>query len=153
VAAFNLLKPKRVLEAEKLGVEVQRQGEFFFARTDYTDETLRQLIGAKTKAEFETLTKARPLERRRAKTPRVNPLRDRIDPSELSRQSMGASNQHHCRWVAHKGKVYATGRVIHRDPDTGNATGEHKSLKLEGWYEVSENTELFSLSGSAADLD
>ena len=121
-AAYQMLKPKPVVDAEEKGIDVKRQGEWFFIELDISDRTLATILEIKTLKEFRSIIKARPLEPR-------------------------GENNHIARWVIDPdGYVYAKGTVYHRDR-WGNSTGQHPPLHLGNvWHAVFRNTAIQSWS-------
>lgn len=122
--AFELLKPREVRKAEKEGIDVKRQGEWFFVSTGFGDEAIAALLG-KTKTSLRN-----------------------VKASALPTQSP-ESNLHVCRNFEAEGKRYARGKVYHRWPwGKQQVTGQHKTVNLgDEWHLVFHNTELASWSG------
>jgi hypothetical protein len=119
--AFELLKPLQVRRAEKQGISVQRQGEWFFVSTGFGDEAIAALLG-RTRTSL------------------------RVSPSPLPKQE-AQSNLHVCRHFDAEGNTYARGKVYHKSPINNRVTGEHKTLDLgEHWHLVFRNSELASWS-------
>ena len=58
--AYNALKPGAVINAERNGIPVRRQGEWFFVKTDNTDDDLMDRLGV-NKTTFKSMVKQRPL--------------------------------------------------------------------------------------------
>lgn len=108
--AFESLKPYAVRDAERDGLDVQRQGEWYFVPCDP------------------------PAGRSHAKQ------------IELPRRD-DRGNLHVVRAIVN-GSIYCTGNVFHRNPNTGRATGQHRTLKLDGWFTAHRNTELASWSAN-----
>ncbi len=109
--SFEVLKPKRIIEAEKQGVSPLRQGEWFFipvARPYLITHPIKE-------KDFE----------KSAALPSAD----------------DSSNQHICTRLKKIGKRYfVKGIVRHRNPRT-NRRADHKPLKLgEGIYEALCNT-------------
>jgi len=121
--AFSALKPYAVREAEKLGLTVLRQGEWFFIKVAEKGEAYKRL-GIPDRA-F-----------------RMRPL-----------PHHPAGNRHWCRLVEHKDefglvRYYCTGLVRHWDR-WGRSTREHSSLSLsDGYYLAVKNQEVISASAS-----
>lgn len=125
-SAFKLLKPVPVQQAESQGVEVKRQGEWFFVPTPLTDKDLAFQCGMTTTnfRYYQTGYLALPDQR-------VN--RDRAE-----------RNFHVTRWCEVNGVLYAKGRVSHRSGPSldSRLTREHFTLTLgETWHRVYRNTE------------
>lgn len=102
--AFQALKPEDVLQAEAKGLEVKRQGEWYFIPIDTTPrpEFWKRLIEWDMKPKF-----------------------------ELPRPTTSA-NIHICnRGINYKGLLIVTGSVRHIDPWHYNPTGEHKTVRLD----------------------
>ena len=123
--SFEMLKPRKVREVEKEGVNVTRQGEWFFIPTSNSPSDLAKKTGL-SKTKLVKLAKASAL-------PREN----------------SDSNLHVVKHLKLKGKTYAWGSVYHRDPFTKRASGEHRTITLGDLvHEVYKNTELASWSMS-----
>jgi len=132
--AFEALKPQEVQDYEAQGKTAKRQGEWFFIPTDLTDRHWADLLQVRTLAEFRKGLSVRPL---------PNPH---------------GGNEHVCRYITVNGAIFAQGTVRHVTPSHigwdghvygGNATGEHKALKLGNvWHEVYRNTEIKSYVNS-----
>jgi hypothetical protein len=122
--ALDSLKPPEVLQAIEEGTEVVRQGEWFFVKVAEPGQAYKMLGIA------DRQFKVRPL------------------PSTTDH-----SNQHVCRIFVEPTThtTYCTGTVFHRTPD-GIRTGEHKRLKLDGYYIPYHNTALVS-STSTSKMD
>jgi hypothetical protein len=119
--AFEMLKPPQVRKAERQGVSVQRQGEWFFVSTEFGDRALSALL-------------------RTNKTS----LKKRSAPSPLPFVDE-KSNRHDCRHFDAEGNTYAKGRVYHRWP-FGKVTGQHKTLNLGDCWHLVYRAELESWS-------
>ncbi len=150
--AFVSLKPKPVLDAEKAGRTVLRQGEWFFINTGVNDRQLSQNLGLRYGA-FAEQTERRAL-----------PVRDIQDVDQENRatgqRSTGQQNLHEALLftpdrkvtiggvVIKAGHVLARGKVFHRFPNFGSRlTGQHKTLNLgEFWYSVHRNLEVAAWS-------
>ena len=121
--AFKSLRPAPVRKAIGQGLEVLRQGEWFFVPTG--------ICGLHAMSDFvptETITEMRELAKQKSL-----PYRNK-------------GNHHDCKHFSVKrGKVtttYAFGKVYHRWP-WGGLTGQHKTLNLgEEWHRVYHNTEI-----------
>ena len=131
-AALKSLKPPVVQRAEKEGLTVQRQGEWFFIDRQLTDADMVRMTGSKTKTA---------LYDRNGKYSVVDALP--IDATT------GSRNQHVCRYARVRGKLYAT-RVVRHLNIWHAASREHREIKLgDGWWwEVAKNTEVRSWTGS-----
>jgi hypothetical protein len=121
--AFASLKPEPVREAEREGMTVIRQGEWFFVATGQDDAALAQDLGV-SRTRLGTLA-------------RVDALpRDRAD-----------SNRHDVKQViTPDGRRLAKGKVFHRTPgfggEKGTLTREHRTINLgETWHLVYQNTQ------------
>lgn len=84
--AIEILKPKAVRDAEKQGIKVIRQGEWFFVPFG-DDAKMKELTG---------IAKAK--------------LRSNKSPLPLATER---SNPHTCYQIIHKKQIYATGNVSH----------------------------------------
>ena len=113
--AFEVLKPDEVREAEAQGIEVKRQGEWFFIPTDIDKTNCKEFTGLSW-SKFKSI-KSQPLE------------------------NSNGSNFHWLKHIKNNGTIYGIGKVYHRD-GTGNLTGEHKSVNLyDTIHRVYRNTE------------
>lgn len=135
-AAFRQLKPPAVLRAEREGLDVRRQGEWFFVPTGVVGDraiamrrstSIAALYGAKLIRAGVPLPEDRPKDNRHWVARYLAPLRPEDPP-----------------WVR--------GRVIHRRADSrgddrkpGAPTREHRTLDLgEAWHVAVRNTEVMS---------
>ena len=128
--AFNALKPNDVRRAERQGVPVLRQGEWFFIPTGLDHAGFAQRVGL-TKTKLLDLAKIVPLPQRQ---------RPNQDVDTRSR------NKHCCRqfFVVGEG-IYTYGQVYHRNGWNNRVTNEHRTLKLgDQWHKVCLNTEVAS---------
>lgn len=104
--ALQALKPDAVLFAENQGLEVLRQGEWFFIRTELTNKDIREALKPSDGLILESM--------------------DLPAPSNV----FGGTSSHFVTNYAEIGdKIYAKGTCRH-------AQKEHKMLKLPGWYEA-----------------
>jgi hypothetical protein len=149
--AYEMLKPKPVRDAEADGLEVLRQGEWFFVPTNMNDAALAETLGwSRTKL---------------GKMAKVDALPKRANAAgdQGSTLSSSSSNLHVCRQlVLQSGKrIYVTGKVFHREPLStwamrdnpkkkwGDLTRQHQTLNLgKDWYIAYPNTEVQSWSMS-----
>lgn len=122
--AFKALKPAPVIAAEKAGVEVLRQGEWFFVPLEWTTKEFARLFGW-TQKHLNSIAEIRAL-----------PVQDR------------SSNKHTCRQVRlSETEIVCTGNVYHREPWDGAISGEHATVKLgRTWWHAWRNTERASWS-------
>ena len=124
--AYEILKPREVRAAEKQGIVVPRQGEWFFVPTDMDDDRLASLLSwTKTKLAEHSKVEALPHEK--------------------------DGNLHVCRHLSlQNGKrIYARGKVFHRSPFTGQRTGQHQTVDLgDQWHVAYHNTAVRSWSMS-----
>jgi hypothetical protein len=128
--AFNALKPQLVRRAERAGLAVVRQGEWFFIPTGLDHAGFAQKVGL-TKTKVLELAKIAPLPQRQ---------RANIDVDTRTR------NKHCCRqfFVVDEG-IYTFGSVYHRNGWNDRVTNEHRTLKLgDQWHRVCLNTEVAS---------
>jgi hypothetical protein len=117
--AVEILKPEVVQNAEKAGLEVRRQGEWFFIPTKKDDKAMAKYLGVA-----------------------VAQLRKQAKQKALPHRL--ASNRHVAKIFEAGEKNFASGVVYHRN-SSGKSTGEHRPLKLgEMWHEVARNTEIQS---------
>jgi hypothetical protein len=121
-SAFELLKPREVVKAERKGATVFRQGEWFFVATGIKGlRALSQSLGG--------------------------PVSSRITRAPLPVRA-GQTNLHFCQQVRSGEQVLVRGIVRHvRQTQSGvlRSTGEHKALRLDnGWHLAYRNTELAS---------
>jgi hypothetical protein len=126
--AFRCLKPKAVLAAERKGIEVKRQGEWFFVPTGLNNTAMAKLVGC-------TITQ----------------LKAKASESPLPRPTNQNSNLHMCRQVTVGDALYARGNVYHRwASQIGgkfHSTGQHKTIHLgDEWHTVHRNTEVAAWS-------
>ena len=132
--AFNALKPDIVRKAEEEKIKVERQGEWFFIKTQW--ETDKQFAG------FLKITQKF--------------LKQNSKTRALSKTNAD-SNNHVARFIQlpqpqPEGTMYVSGTVRHRFPKSewtgrsNRATGQHRPLKLDGWYIAARNTEVASWS-------
>jgi len=126
--AFRGLKPRPVREAERSGLKVVRQGEWFFVPTPYEGyRAIADLFHIRTIKETKEKAQVR-----------VLPYR----PEQRHR--------HVCRGLVRGQTIYVCGRVKHVDED-GYSTGEHPQVKLgDRWYRAYRNTEIQSWSQSGS---
>lgn len=130
--AFEGLKPDAVRTAERDGLPVVRQGEWFFLPTGLDDGAMARELGT-TKAGLARKAKRDGLPRQR-----------------------NDSNVHDVKQVVTEdGRRFARGRVFHRSPgfrgETGTLTREHKTINLgDRWHLVVANTQkaAWSMGGS-----
>lgn len=113
--AFDSLKPEAVKVAEKEGLPIQRQGEWFFVPTTNTPKSYGLLV-----KDIKQITLPKTTEQSANHVVRGKQLPD--------------------------GLALVTGTVYHRDNFTGKASGQHKQVKLAGWFLANRNTELASWS-------
>lgn len=126
--AFQILKPKAVVQAEKEGLEVKRQGEWFFIPTG--------IKGYSGLADFFQLTS-------------ITAAKKLAIMQVLPRQSE-QSNRHVCHQFKHENEpTLAFGSVRHWFAGSDQVTGQHRTLRLgEEWHECHKNTEIASWSAS-----
>lgn len=127
--AYEMLKPREVKKAEAEGVEVLRQGEWFFVPTGMKDEDLAATLEwSKTKLKQQTNNEALPVQR----------------------TGSTGSNLHVCRQVKLQGgkRIYVKGKVFHRHPFGDHPlTGQHPTVNLgDEWHIAYHNTEVRSWS-------
>jgi len=134
--AFTALIPEPVKRAKQAGIEVQRQGEWFFIKAaDSLADMADQLD--KTQAAVKQM------------------MRDQYTGAHPNAFGRGFSfpipddrksaNDHVCRQFSYGGARYATGSVVHKG-QVGRrgymATGEHRTLQLgDAFWKVYRNTE------------
>lgn len=122
--AYDSLKPPEVLQAEKEGKRVLRQGEWFFVDTDLTDEEL-----------CNTYKCSMSLFKRRQRLTSL-PAREGQNNRHVTTCPFGMPST-----------GYATGYVYHRDSTYGSSTGEHRKLELGNtWWRFYRNNEIMSWS-------
>lgn len=129
--AVESLKPDSVRNAERKGIDIYRQGEWFFVKEFNTIGDFARHLNMKVKdvkKEFEYTF------------PDVQ---------------ADSSNIHYGKYMDIDSKTYATGMIRHCDSYNYNihnkavASGEHKATKLgRGVYQVFKNTELESVTES-----
>lgn len=133
--AYNSLKPQAVKDAEKKGLEVLRQGEFFFIPVDAkTNAGIEALLSAGVhRGELDSLTlSAGPNRPNYAHGIEVK------DGARLKRSDL--------EWNAHRSvkadAVFVIGEVTH-------SGREHAPLELNGWYTAHANTAMksFTITG------
>lgn len=111
--AFESLKPSVVRKAERKGVAVKRQGEWFFLPTSFDDRAM---------ADYDDLT--------------LTQLKSVSKPSPLPVRNP-QSNQHVCRNFVARGSLFARGKVRHpehRTLDLGDEWHEvHRNTELASW--------------------
>lgn len=133
--AFKSLQPPEVQKAIKAGLNVLRQGEWFFVPTGWDTAALAKKLGFSQK-NLLSLATEKPL------------------PGKANRD-----NLHCCRWIQlvtgptpGQGPMYARGKVFHRHGVglASGLTGEHRTVRLgenlNEWYRVYHNAEKESWS-------
>jgi hypothetical protein len=143
--AYEILKPKQVLEAEKQGLEVLRQGEWFFIPTSKPKikklTKLEKMIILGNSASFnEDLIKLLGLNKKELEKQAIELLKE--VPKQQNLQ-VGNSRPNTVSLLVQQGeKVFCSGIVKH----TGR---EHADLKLNNWYLAVPNTsnENFTITG------
>ncbi len=157
--AYKSLRPQEVKDATEKGVDVQRQGEFFFIKVGdecpvkvmLTDEELRILRHPPSKWGFglavnrgwiddsseitgkEELTPLEEEYQREAKA--YNEVRlkfESITPTGGTISSVASAGHEAESYVLVDGTYYVRGKVKH-------SRREHGELNLEGWYKVVSN--------------
>lgn len=129
--AIESLKPAPVKESEAAGVPVLRQGEWFFVPFAKDDADLATKLGLASKTAVRKQSRMRPLPRRDA-----------------------SSRAHFAVTLIHDNRIYARGTVHHRREvmrpyrEKWCASGEHRPLRLDGWYAVYPNLEIASWTQS-----
>lgn len=152
-AAFDRLKPNYIRDAERGGIPVFRQGEWFFkqrVRWDseqqkyipITVEDYRKSQGL-TKKKFKELTEriALPRQTERSNVHMVKTLKNytAFDEDVSTRFT---------EWKFTEGDSIVWGKVEHRTPQ-GRLSGEHKTIDLgDTLYTVYKNTEYGSFSSN-----
>ena len=115
--AYNSLKPQSVKDAEKDGLNVKRQGEWFFIPT--------KLTGAFIKENYKKVVSRRFIDNQQQEERSVFPeLILRAGPNRPNRAKLG---------FQHNGIVYVNGKISH----TGR---EHQDLNLSDWHIAIPNT-------------
>jgi hypothetical protein len=134
-AAYDLLKPDAVKAAEKAGLTVLRQGEWFFIPVAETVAAKLDGIKAKTPKMVKRITLQAGGNRPNEATG-IQLHQGRAIPDE--RQSWSTDS----RQVAARSDYFVTGRVTH----TGR---EHAPILLRGWFKAVPNTatESFTITG------
>lgn len=112
--AINALKPRQVLDAEATGVDVKRQGEWFFVPLDSpaTDKSVAASLGM-TQTLLCKRSKPRPLPKQHAE-----------------------SNDHTCRWIECGRQILATGLVRHPEHRSVKLDSWHvvyKNREIRSW--------------------
>lgn len=135
--ALESLRPAEVSQAIENGLEVKRQGEWFFIPTDLTEEDVMERLGYSF----------------------VTHLRKSTVQRDLPKQQDSSDNVHVARLAALPDgslpdPIIATGKVYHRHDIPwlrGTSTGEHRSLDLNGFYIAMPNTAVqsWSIGGNA----
>lgn len=136
--AYWALKPEAVTQAEIDGIEVQRQGEWFFVKVDEGEEAYLDALAKDCEKELKKSGK------------------DFYETDTLLYVRGGLlQNRDHNREKRHK----ATRMLVlkGRDPVSGeevlttyvkgtirHTQGQHRMLKLEGWYSAHENMQINS---------
>lgn len=143
-AAYASLKPKAVIEAEKRGVKVLRQGEWFFIPSKApripklsVRERMQILLDNTWSGDRALMERiAGGLRRSMSRTPRGILLKV---PRPLN-LSAGDNRPNTVEMGLQVGKVtYATGMVSH-------SGREHAELQLKGWYQAVPNTSVASFT-------
>lgn len=145
--AYEALKPKEVIAAEKKGLKILRQGEWFFIpckapkKKKLTPEQKMIVLASMADSwESDRVAKAMGISkdalRKKAET-----LTSGI-PREMNLQAGNSRPNTVDSCVIEPGKTYCTGKVRH----TGR---EHKDLILKGWYLAVPNTSIenFTVTG------
>ena len=144
-AAYKSLKPKQVLAAELKGLNVKRQGEWFFIPTKYKpkgvkkdqkdfpfqDRLLMAAIGRGWG--FENFFSKEEIARLTKKNEKLNGM---IGGEKTLRAGQNRPNTVE-RGIIEKGITYVQGKVKH----TGR---EHEDLELDGWHIAIPNTSVQS---------
>lgn len=123
--AFYHLMPHRVKKTIAQGIEVKRQGEWFFIPLNIgkSDASLAQYLHIKI-----------------ARIKSSYPLQN-----SLPRQST-QSNRHVCRLFKYRNQHFCSGTVFHWESWRNQSSGQHASLKLDSWHIAYKNTEIQSWS-------
>jgi hypothetical protein len=135
--AFLSMQPDVVTKAVVDGKEVKRQGEWFFIKVSDTRHEFVDSIGISLSA----FSRECRNNGHGGKTPL--PQRDNPDGS--------GSNTHETTIFKHDGKLYCTGKVYHRDPNTSRLSRQHATVDLgDAVYEAHINVEVqsWSMDGS-----
>lgn len=132
--AYETLKPKKVVVAERKGLKVLRQGEWFFIpckgpklkKLSQTD-TIKALQTSRWSGELQKLLGLKKLSQKEEKS-----LLDKIPrPRELR---AGQNRPNKVEWCVVQNKTtFVRGKVIH-------SGREHANLVLKGWYVAVPNT-------------
>lgn len=154
--AYRLLKPKAVHDAESAGLEVQRQGEYYFVPTSLTREDIREKMGRFAAALTGNKPKLATVEAfKKAVRPRgiCHPIRDAKDaPSAIRSRNVHVAT----RTITFPDEplgMLVSGKVYHRRSLSGELTREHATVQLgDTWHRVYVNTEKMSW-GSTGKVD
>lgn len=131
--AYRALKPKEVLAAEKKGLEVLRQGEWFFipSKAPKFSRSLHTKLKKLQKLR-EGMSYTTEWTRRQEVGDQMAKIQSKV-PAPMSLQA-GNNRPNDCEQAIKIGKVtYCTGKVTHRGR-------EHRDLELKRWYTVVPNT-------------
>lgn len=128
--AYEALKPYDVIHAECRGLEVKRQGEFFFIPVTDAEQKQLNYIAKEGKKVLKETPLADHAQLAEAITYANGALLPNKDPEREQRHKVTAR-------IQTSGHLYARGTCRH----TG---GDHKMLKLPEWYQVVENVQLGS---------
>lgn len=138
-AAYAVLKPGIVSEAEASGLKVQRQGEFFFIPVSKSEASkLDKLKGFVKTLELRTGNN-RPNDGKGLQIYEGTPVPDlsRFGSSTVTKlkpkQKLSLDQWRKVKNLEQKSEYYFTGKVEHRGR-------EHAALLLKGWYRVVPNT-------------
>lgn len=145
--AYESLKPKAVLDAEKNGVEVKRQGEWFFIKTDknpvvkLSEQEKMWSMTSLWHTDKEFFNKAFGVEFVASVLKKAEAVRAKL-PKQLALKA-GDNRPNTVETGITIGKVtYVTGTVKHEGR-------EHADLRLKGWYIAVPNTSIgsFTITG------
>ena len=148
--AYELLKPRAVLQAEKSGTEVLRQGEWFFIKTKAPKlpkltehEKVLAILGSGSmysRAE-EFFSKQWGRKKLKAMLAEAKTVAERIVKRIVLKAGENRPNEAELG-VIQNGMTYVTGKVTH-------SGREHADLVLKGWYIAVSNTaqKSFTITG------
>jgi hypothetical protein len=167
--AFESLKPPEVKQAERMGIPVKRQGDWFFIQRYQDDDSFRGHLGDKTKKAFIERFSKIPLVGKRNTIASLQ--KGMSEPEDVQEYVVKRrpGNQHEpsrtiylfpdgssvvgCHGRFHGNPEGATpfvnGNVFHRRAN-GELSGEHRTVRCDGWWQAVMNTEQISFSRSGS---
>ena len=135
--AFLVLKPDAIFHAEELGLQIQRQGEWFAVLVAHDDG---RALSGREMAVFLGLGSKKELLEKSA----VGAL-PRISEEQ---------NRHVVRHFTSERRIFATRRMLHKHPTWDRSTEQHAALQFrDSWWQMHRNTELMSWSQNGWGVD